>query len=173
MVLDRLKAVTIRAGHDPALRSFLLNICEAGALLQLPPRLNDRPATEIIRLRLVDGQPRMLMKTYAPSRLLPDAIQRDFPEAGAGQSILRIFSGRFGLQWPAVYENISPVMADANPAATFGIPPGSPLLRQTKSALTLTPTPTPTRPRTRPPKLTLSLFGPKRCCHQKSGPLGR
>ena len=131
MVLDRLKAVTIRAGHDPALRSVLLNICEAGALLQLPP----------------------------------DAMQRDFPEAGAGQSILRIFSGRFGLQFPAVCENISPVMADANPAATFGIPPGSTLLRQTESALTLTPT--------RPPKLTLSLPGPKRCCHPKNGPLGR
>lgn len=125
---------TIRAGHDPASRLVSLTAHGAGVLSHLPPGLTDEPVTEIIRLRLVDGQPRMLVKTYAPSRLLPGAMAQDFPETGAGQSILRILSDRFGLEWSAACEDISPVVADAAIAATFGIPLGSPLLRQACSA---------------------------------------
>ncbi len=72
--------------------------------------------------------------TYAPAHLLADATPADFPETGPAQSILRILAGRFGLEWSAACEDISPVLADAAMAATFAIPEGTPLLRQACSA---------------------------------------
>lgn len=124
----------IRAGHDPATRLLAIVTHAPGALAHLPSGLAAGPVTEVTRLRLVDGTPRMLVKTYAPAHLLPDATPADFPETGAGQSILRILGDRFGLEWSAACEDISPVVADAAIAATFGIAPGSPLLRQACSA---------------------------------------
>lgn len=124
----------LRAGHEPTSRLISIQQHGAGALTHLPPGLADQPVTEIMRLRMVDGVPRMLVKTYAPARLLPQATARDFPEKGAEQSILRILGDRFGLEWSAACEDISPVVADAAIAATFGIAEGSPLLRQACSA---------------------------------------
>ena len=124
----------LRAGSEPTSRLISIVQHPAGQLARLPVGLADSPVIEITRLRLVDGQPRMLVKTYAPARLMPDAAPEDFPEFGAEQSILRILAGRFGLEWSAACEDISPVLADAIIAATFGIPTGSPLLRQSCSA---------------------------------------
>ena len=124
----------IRAGHEPTSRLMSIVQHPTGQPAHLPPGLSDGPVTEITRLRLVDGQPRMLVKTYVPAHLLPDARAADFPETGAEQSILRILGDRFGLEWSAACEDISPIVADAATAATFGIAPGSPLLRQACSA---------------------------------------
>ncbi len=124
----------LRAGHEPTSRLIAIVRHGAGQLAHLPPGMADTPVIEITRLRLVDGQPRMLVKTYAPAHLMPDAAPSDFPETGAGQSILRILGDRFGLEWSAACEDISPVVASAAIAATFGIAEGSPLLRQACSA---------------------------------------
>jgi DNA-binding GntR family transcriptional regulator len=76
----------------------------------------------------------MLVITWAPAALLPGAVAADFPETGPGQSILRILGGRFGLDWTAACEDISPTLADAATAALFGTSPGQPILRQSCSA---------------------------------------
>ena len=50
------------------------------------------------------------------------------------QSILRILGGRFGLEWSAACEDISPFVADPAVAELIGVSPGSALLRQACSA---------------------------------------
>jgi UTRA domain len=62
------------------------------------------------------------------------ALPTDFPETGPQQSILRILSDRFKLEWSAASEVISPVVADAEMAATFGIAEDSPLQREASLA---------------------------------------
>jgi DNA-binding GntR family transcriptional regulator len=124
----------IRAGHEPTSRLISILRHPADQLAHLPPGLAGCEVIEITRLRLVDGQPRMLVKTCAPARLMPDAVPADFPETGAEQSILRILGDRFGLEWSAACEDISPLVADTQMATVFGIAPGSPLLRQACSA---------------------------------------
>lgn len=124
----------IRAGHEPTSRLVSIIRHAPGARPHLPPGLSGQPVVQITRLRLVDGEPRMLVQTYVPEQLLAGAEAQDFPESGPGQSILRILGDRFGLEWSAACEDISPVVADDGIAATFGIAPGVALLRQACSA---------------------------------------
>lgn len=126
----------LRAGHDPSSRFMALDHFEAGAdaLAHLPPEMQGVEVSRIVRLRLVDGKPSMLVMTYAPRSLLKDARPEDFPERGPGQSILRILSDRFQLDWSAACEDISPILADDAMAETFEIEKGQPLLKQACSA---------------------------------------
>lgn len=126
----------LRAGHDPLSRFIALDHFDAGtaALADLPPELQNVEISRVVRLRLVDGRPSMLVKTYAPRHLLKDARPEDFPERGPGQSILRILSDRFQLTWSAACEDISPILADKAMADTFEIAAGTPLLKQACSA---------------------------------------
>ena len=126
----------LRAGREPA--TALLSIDtfapDAPEVAHLSAAWPAAPITRVSRLRKVDDEPRMLVRTYAPASLLAGAGPSDFPETGPGQSILRILAGRFGLQWSAACEDISPVLADATLAATFAVPEGAPLLLQACSA---------------------------------------
>ena len=126
----------LRAGHEPTTRLLSIDTYEPGApeLSHLPMAMLIGPITRVRRLRMVDGVARMLVMTYAPAALLRDATAVDFPETGPGQSILRILSDRFRLEWSAACEDISPVVADGDLAGLFGIATGSPLLRQACSA---------------------------------------
>jgi GntR family transcriptional regulator len=126
----------LRAGHEPTSRFLSIDRFEAGAgeTQDLPPGMNVGSITRVNRLRLVDDVPRMLVMTYAPSRLLKGARREDFPESGPGQSILRILSDRFNLDWSAACEDISPVAADTEMSAIFEVEPGHPLLKQACSA---------------------------------------
>jgi len=126
----------LRAGREPttALLSIDTFASSAPEVAHLPAVMRTRPITRVCRLRKVDGVPRMLVMTYAPAALLDSATGADFPETGPGQSILRILAGRFGLEWSAACEDISPVLADRTMADTFGVQPGTPLLRQACSA---------------------------------------
>lgn len=126
----------LRAGREPRSRFLSLDHFARGAaeLSDIPEELNTQRLTRVVRLRLVDDEPKMLVQTYVPSDLLARAIPADFPETGPDQSILRILGRRFGLSWSAACEDISPVLADAQSAALFGIAPGDPLLKQACSA---------------------------------------
>ena len=126
----------LRAGREP--RSEFLSIddepANSPALEHLPPDLREQDVTVIRRLRTVDGEPKMLVVTYAPKGTMEDARPEDFPESGPGQSILRILSGRFNLEWSAACEDISPVMAGEELAPILGVEPATPLLKQACSA---------------------------------------
>jgi len=126
----------LRAGRDPVSRFLSLEYLKPGALQIncLPEDLHNKPITRITRLRLVDDVPQMLVMTYVPSKLLPDASAADFPENGPGQSILRILSARFALEWSAACEDISPVSASDSVATLLKVTIGHPLLLQSCSA---------------------------------------
>ena len=78
---------------------------------ELIEELQHERLTCIERLRLVDDEPQMLVRTWVPARLMPNAAPDDFPSSGHEQSILRVFKQRFGLEWTAACEDISPVGA--------------------------------------------------------------
>ncbi len=126
----------LRAGHDPSSRFMSLDHFAPGApeTADLPKEMQGTEISRVVRLRLVDDTPSMLVMTYAPRALLKDARPEDFPERGPEQSILRILSARFGLDWSAACEDISPILADDTMAETFQIEPGQPLLKQACSA---------------------------------------
>lgn len=126
----------LRAGREPTTRFLSLVPLAPGEPERdgLPRELEGEDVLRITRLRLVDGAPRMLVVTYAPRALLEGAQGEDFPETGPEQSILRILRNRFGLDWSAACEDISPILADAEIARTFEIAPGLPILKQTCSA---------------------------------------
>lgn len=126
----------LRAGREPTSRFIAIDHFspDAPEIAHLPTEMQGVPVTRVVRLRMVDGQPSMLVMTYAPRDLLVDACAADFPETGPEQSILRILQARFRLEWSAACEDISPVLADADLADTFEIALGQPLLKQACSA---------------------------------------
>ena len=126
----------LRAGREPTSRFLGMERLRPDdpTAAGLPQDLISMPLMRISRLRLVDGQPRMLVLTYAPFDLMKDATPADFPETGPGQSILRILGDRFNLEWSAACEDISPIAATADMASTLGVTEGTPLLKQSCSA---------------------------------------
>ena len=126
----------LRAGRDPVSRFLSIKHFKPGAMENnnLPANLHNKSITCVTRLRIVDDVPQMLVMTYAPRDLLPNASAIDFPENGPGQSILRILSDRFALEWSAACEDISPVSADDSVAKLLDVPTGHPLLLQSRSA---------------------------------------
>lgn len=126
----------LRAGRRPVSRLLSIDRLDPGAPGRdsLPEDMRGDPIVRVRRLRLVDDVPRMLVNTYAGLAVLGDARPEDFPETGPNQSILRILSDRFGLQWSAACEDVTPVLAGPENAAMFGIDPNLPLLLQSCSA---------------------------------------
>ena len=126
----------LRAGREPTSRFVSLDqfAADASELAGLPPEMKTGRVTRVVRLRLVDDAPSMLVMTYAPSSILKNAKPDDFPESGPEQSILRILQARFDLTWSAACEDISPILADADMAKIFEIDAGQPLLKQACSA---------------------------------------
>ncbi len=126
----------LRAGRSPVSRLLSIDRLDPGmpGTESLPEDLASAPTVRVRRLRLVDGEPRMLVNTFAGLAVLGDARPEDFPETGPNQSILRILSDRFGLQWSAACEDVAPVLAGPENAELFGIDANVPLLLQSCSA---------------------------------------
>ena len=96
--------------------------------------LFDQPVSLIRRLRTVDGEPRLLVSTWVPSRLVPGLRSEDFPATGQDQSILRILADRFKLSWSRACETVSPCWAPPEAAAMLGIARETPILSQACTA---------------------------------------
>lgn len=126
----------LRAGREPTSR--LLSITQLSPdtadLSNLPVEMQTLEITQVKRLRLVDDNPRMLVVTYAPTVMLGNASAADFPEDGPGQSILRILSTRFNLDWSTACEFITPLAADADMAKFLALDMHQPLLKQACTA---------------------------------------
>ncbi|WP_419906707.1 GntR family transcriptional regulator [Hoeflea sp.] len=135
MCLSSFTDAMLRAGREPSSRLIRISTLEAGAQGgELIGELHDERLTCIERLRLVDDEPQMLVRTWVPARLLSDATAEDFPNTGHEQSILRILRQRFGLEWNAACEDISPAGAPEDVAKYLQIEPGRPLLVQACTA---------------------------------------
>ena len=124
----------LKSGRVPGARLIGLQYFDGNAPATVQ-EMFDEPVTRIQRLRMVDGQPRMLVNTWVPTRLVPDLSTADFPEDGPNQSILRILIQRFGLEWGSACETIRPQLASDEVADLLGLPTNTPILAQACSAL--------------------------------------
>ena len=136
MCLSSFTDAMLRAGREPSSRLIRISTVDAGSdqKPELIDELQQQRLTCVERLRLVDDKPQMLVRTWVPARLLPNAAPEDFPNSGHQQSILRILSQRFGLQWNAACEDISPAGAPEDVASHLQIEAGTPLLVQACTA---------------------------------------
>ena len=121
----------LKAGHEPSSKLISIVNLVPGSKKEnlIPSILSKVEVTMVTRVRMVDGQPRMLVVTYAPTKLMKDASPNDFPEEGPGQSILRILSQRFKLNWSAACEDISPVSSDEKISKFLDMRIGEPILK--------------------------------------------
>ena len=126
----------LRAGLEPASQFLSLELFspDSEVVAGLPKGLQSAPVTRVTRLRTVNKVPRMLVHTYVPASLMRDACAEDFPETGPNQSILRILSARFKLEWSAACEEISPIAATEKTANLLQVKTNHPLLLQSCSA---------------------------------------
>lgn len=92
------------------------------------------PVALIRRLRTVDDVPTLLVSTWLPCRLVVGLCPADFPQEGQSQSILRILSDRFNLEWGRACETIGPSAAPTDAAEHLGIAENTPILSQTCTA---------------------------------------
>jgi DNA-binding GntR family transcriptional regulator len=126
----------LRAGRVPSSRLISLGqlTLDDETLSRLPARFADEEPVGIERLRLVDGKPEMLVRTFLPRELVSRMSATDFPETGSDQSILRILKNRFRLDWGAACEDISAFAATPEIAEHLGIAVGVPILKQVCTA---------------------------------------
>lgn len=135
MCLSSFTDAMLRAGREPTSKLIRISTQEADTHGEdLIEELRYERLTCIERLRLVDDEPQMLVRTFVPARLISNATPDDFPNSGHEQSILRIFKQRFGLEWNAACEDISPAGAPRDVAKYLKIEPGRPLLVQACTA---------------------------------------
>lgn len=126
----------LRAGRVPTSRLLSLGkrTLDEETRRRLPAKFVAGHPLGIERLRLVDGKPEMLVRTFVPRELLLRMSGADFPESGLDQSILRILKNRFQLNWGAACEDISAFSATAEIAEHLAIAPGTPILQQVCTA---------------------------------------
>lgn len=94
----------------------------------------DVPVARIRRLRTVDGEPVMVVSTWVPTDLVRGLAPDAFPEAGHGQSILRILTDRFNVAWSGACEIVQSCAAAQDVADLLGVAPGTPILSQACTA---------------------------------------
>jgi GntR family transcriptional regulator len=116
-------------GREPGARLVDIRVYDGDAPAGIQKMFNE-PITCIIRLRTIDGAPKMLVHTWVPTRLVPDASAADFPDNGQNQSILRILTQRFGLDWSSARETIRPSAALPEIATLLDVEPNTPILSQ-------------------------------------------
>ncbi|MBI1173104.1 UTRA domain-containing protein [bacterium] len=103
----------------------------------LPPdvaEVFDAPVARIRRLRTVDGRPVMLVTTWVPTALVPGLAPDAFPDSGPGQSILRILTDRFKVEWSRACEIVTPCAAPEDVADLLNVAPHTPILSQACTA---------------------------------------
>ena len=96
--------------------------------------LFDEALVLVERVRTIDGIPRMLTRTWIPSRFTPTVSADDFPETGHGQSILRVMRQTFGMHWTSASETLDCIFAEGQIGKQLAIKPLTPILSQACTA---------------------------------------
>ena len=121
----------LKVGHEPSSKLISIVNLVPGSKKEnlISSILSKVEVTMVTRVRMVDSQPKLLVVTYATTKLMKDISPNDFPEEGPGQSILRILIQRFKLNWSATSEDISPVFSDEKISKLLDMRIGEPILK--------------------------------------------
>ncbi|MVA96035.1 GntR family transcriptional regulator [Nitratireductor sp. CAU 1489] len=123
----------LKEGREPGARLIDITFFDGDA----PEAIGDMLGKSVVcirRLRTVDGEPKMLVNTWLPTARVTGLSKEDFPETGQDQSILRVLSGRFGLEWSRACETIRSCVASDEIGAFLQVPVQTPLLVQACTA---------------------------------------
>lgn len=105
--------------------SRVLELERVAAPARLDGLLDGDAVWMIHRLRLADGEPIALQRSYLPAAIGERMSRDDLEDA----SLYALLARRFGLQATSADEMLTADAADAERAALLGLEPGDPLLR--------------------------------------------
>lgn len=116
------------AARGQTVESVVLRLREAPAGSALAARLAVEPedtVVELERLRLLDGEPWVLVVSYLRSDLVPGLAARDL---GGSESLYRILRDDYGLPIVASARRVEAAVTDVREAHLLRTPRGAPLL---------------------------------------------
>ncbi|MDF1522964.1 MAG: GntR family transcriptional regulator [Trueperaceae bacterium] len=120
------------AGREPGTRiAGVARGLAADLDLTASPFDPDEPLVRIDRVRLVDGEPAAVMRSYLPDRRVPGLSATTFAERGPQQSLLFVLERRYGLALDQGEETMAPGTIAEPFAALLGIAPGSAVVVKT------------------------------------------
>ncbi len=128
--------IVLRSGRKPGAKLVSIQTLESDELppALVHPDLVGEKVGVITRVRTIDDDPVLLVRTYMRASDMQLARPQDFPEMGPDQSILRILQRRFHMSWCSAKETILAVPADEEAARELDIDVGSPVLLQSCTA---------------------------------------
>lgn len=110
------------------LHSQVLTLQKVPATSSIAQRLgmhDGDPVVELERLRLIDGQPWVVVTTYLPAVLVPDLVERDLQ---GNASLYRVLEEEYGLPIVAAIRTVEATVAGVRDAGLLGVQHGDPLL---------------------------------------------
>ena len=110
--------------------------------LPASPFGSEEMLVRVDRLRLVDGVPAVLMRSYLPDRRVPGLDAGSFTEHGPQQSLLFVLEMRYGLPLDQGEETIVPVIVEEPQASLLDVAPGSAVIMKTCLVRDVAGTPT-------------------------------
>lgn len=119
----------LRAGRVP--KTKLLKLEVRHDVTEFSKALGLKAKEDLVlieRLRLVDGNPAALVRTYIPHRFVPGISRKHFASTGREQSILYILERHFGLLLDEGEETTAPVCLVEPEATLLGLKEGSPVI---------------------------------------------
>lgn len=120
------------AGRDPGTRIARVERGLARDLdLAASPFDRDEPLVRVDRVRLVDGDPVAVMRSYLPDRRVPGLSAATFAARGPQQSLLFVLERRYGLALDQGEETMAPGTIAEPFAALLDIAPGSAVIVKT------------------------------------------
>lgn len=84
----------------------------------------------IERLRLINGEPAVLMRSYLPERFVPDIQASHFEETGRQQSLLYILEQFFGIALDKGEETIAATCVGQEDASLLSLPEGDAIVEK-------------------------------------------
>jgi len=115
----------VTRGHTPVTQVLQQQVTPANS--KIAAQLGLKPGTliiEIERLRFIANEPIVLVTTYLPHALCPDAATTDF----SGQSLYQFLEARYGLVIARGRRTLEAVAANESEARWLGVAVGQPLI---------------------------------------------
>jgi GntR family transcriptional regulator len=116
------------AQRGQTLESRVLALREEPATASVATRLHVQPGervVELVRQRLVDGEPWVLTVSYLPAQLVPGLVDCDFSRA---ESLYNVLRQAYGLPIISSTRRVEAAVADEREAPLLGVRSGDPVI---------------------------------------------